>query len=111
MSENKKYFTKEQVKGLEPFEPYLHSAVYSDYNRAIGKNAIDFMKSIYEATTGVEYGRICLNCAEAVLKFLKRVGNLFYESKAYLDTLPVEETPKKPATTGKRGLKHGTHLN
>lgn len=71
---------KTDLEILEHYESWFHSAIYSDYTRALWKSDFDVMLPIYVKWTGTT-PNINYNCSKCKLNFVKRLGKLYYKYK------------------------------
>lgn len=71
---------KTDLEILDHYESWFHSAIYSDYTRALWKSDFDVMLPIYVKWTGTT-PNINYNCSKCKLNFVKRLGKLYYKYK------------------------------
>ena len=74
--ENKKYFTKEQLKKLEVAEYHFATAVNANYKRGTQRALNEMLAD--------EYANCCLNN-------FKVIGRLYFESKKYYEEQEQEQ--------------------
>ena len=67
---------------LAKYEPWFHSAVYSDYMRALWKSDFDILIPIYEKWTGAK-AKGNMTCPKCKLNFIRELGKLYYKNKEY----------------------------
>lgn len=98
-----RYFDKTQLEALKRWESNFHSAVYSNYSRPLGKNEIDFMRSLYFEAQGDDIF-VNLSCGKCVLDFLKRIGKWYYDSIGK-EGVKIEESRTEHAKRISRNVK------
>lgn len=82
--ENKKYFTKEQLKKLEVAEYHFATAVNANYKRGTQRALNEMLADEYEKATGEKINRNW-SCANCCLNNFKVIGRLYFESKKYYE--------------------------
>ena len=82
--EEKKYFTKEQLKKLEVAEYHFATAVNSNYKRGTQRALNEMLADEYEKATGEKLNRNW-SCANCCLNNFKVIGRLYFESKKYYE--------------------------
>lgn len=75
--------TEEQIKRLEPFEPYFRTALNANWARHPGQKAMELIHCIYTSVTG-ERRPLNASCQSCILHLLQDCGRLYYLSKAQL---------------------------
>lgn len=70
--------TEQQINRLDELEPYLSTAVYSNYVRSMKLEDAKFIASIYKELTGKNTN---INCPRCVLEICKTVGKTYYTIK------------------------------
>ena len=105
--ENKKYFTKEQLKKLEVAEYHFATAVNANYKRGTQRALNEMLADEYEKATGEKINRNW-SCANCCLNNFKVIGRLYFESKKYYEeqkqepSAPKGTTQKKVANNNKK---------
>lgn len=84
-------FSTEQMAVLEPYRNWFNTAVNAQYVRGISERNLDLIADVWKEATGERVLRHW-NCGDCVVRFLAKVGRLFYESE-------------KAAESPKNGLK------
>lgn len=82
--EEKKYFTKEQLKKLEVAEYHFATAVNSNYKRGTMRQMNEMLADEYEKATGEKLNRNW-SCANCCLNNFKVIGRLYFESKKHYE--------------------------
>lgn len=82
--EEKKYFTKEQLKKLEVAEYHFATAVNANYKRGTQRALNEMLADEYEKATGEKINRNW-SCANCCLNNFKVIGRLYFESKKYYE--------------------------
>lgn len=75
-----KKLTKKQRAALAPYERNMHTALYSNFTRAMSVRAIDTVKEVYEQIIGRPY-KMNYNCSSCLIDLMKRVGKYYFESE------------------------------
>lgn len=94
-----KTFTKEQMEFLKPHEAQLFRATYQEYYRSTNTKLLEEFKAIYDSVAD-KPADTNWSCGHCVLGFLKKVGQIYFETKKELERVveevkTVKEQPKK----------------
>ena len=81
---------KENIKTLEQFEDRFHTAVYSQYARAITSKDYDLLKDILVKAGKTVSGNG--NCSRCQYNLLLELGKLYYEYKNEQATKTAKDT-------------------
>lgn len=81
-------FTKEQLELLYPAEIHFSNAK-EGILRNCSRSMVERVRVIYESTTG-EKVRQKWSCGSCTLKFMKRVGEIYFHDKLYWDLFGEE---------------------
>lgn len=65
---------------LQKYESWFHSAIYSDYIRALWKSDFDVLIPIYEKWTNIKVDTN-FSCGKCKLNLIKKLGKLYYKNK------------------------------
>lgn len=81
---------EENIKTLEQFEDRFHTAVYSQYSRAITSKDYDLLKDILVKAGKTVSGNG--NCSKCQYNLLLELGKLYYEYKNEQATKAAKDT-------------------
>lgn len=93
---------KTDLEILDHYESWFHSAIYSDYTKALWKSDFDVMLPIYVKWTGTT-PNINYNCSKCKLNFVKRLGKLYYKYKEDYEKQSKETEGKSERTSNGSG--------
>lgn len=103
---------KEELDKLEKYESFFRTAISSDYCRALWKDDFDVLIPIYKKWTGEEMVSN-MNCGACKLKFMKKLGKLYFKYKEEYGTKSEtnqeqseQETRKTNVHSNKRGKRN-----
>ena len=85
---------EQDINLLSKYESWFHSAIYSDYIRALWKADLDVMIPIYEKWTNKKVDTN-FNCAKCKLNFIKKLGKLYYKNKEEIKNKEYEKQPEQ----------------
>ena len=85
---------KEDLNKLNKYESYFKTAINSDYCRALWKDDFDILTTIYKKWTGEEI-ITNMNCNTCKLKFMKKLGKLYFKYKEEYGKIEVQSEIKQ----------------
>lgn len=86
-------FTKEQLELLYPAEVHFQNAIETNSIRNCSRQLIETVRKIYESATDSKT-HVNTSCSVCRLKFLKLVGNIYFNDKKYFEE--IEEKVDEP---------------
>ena len=117
----KKYFTREQLKALEPARDYFRTSVYERWKRGTTMSLNNLVSDIYYEATGKQLQQNW-NCGSCSYNNYLTVGRMFFESEEHYRAMdgrqltidfnavaeetepePVKAPPVKKVANNKRG--------
>ncbi len=101
---------EQDINILSKYESWFHSAIYSDYIRALWQRDFDVMIPIYEKWTNKK-ADTNFNCSKCKLNFIKKLGKLYYKNKEEIKNKEYEKQPKEESRTTLGSLDKGSEGN
>jgi Skp family chaperone for outer membrane proteins len=98
-----KTFTKEQMEFLKPHEDQLFRATYQEYYRSTNTKLLEEFKAIYDSVAD-KPADTNWSCGHCVLAFLKKVGQIYFDTKKELERV-VEEVKEEVKTVKEQPVK------
>ena len=71
---------EEDIKVLEKYENYFHTAIKYDYIKALWDDDLKIIIPIYERLTEQKYTG-CSYCSHSRLALMKKLGKIYYDIK------------------------------
>lgn len=87
-------FNKEQLQQLYPAEVHFTNAVKSNILRNCQRSMVEKVRVVYESATG-EKVRQNWSCSACTLKFMKKVGQIYFRDKLWWELFGEEEQETK----------------
>lgn len=97
-------FNQEQFNTLSAYEQHFRTAVYADWARYPGSQALSVIHRIFTTVTG-DTRRLNDNCNHCILSLLKDCGRLYFQDKTEMEVKAAADAARKAAQAAEEAAK------